>query len=225
MRNFSDNHASCVCAWFGSKIFSFALCIYTAKLTMVIMMSEGRVAIYKVDAKADMILNNRTQIICPCQTCKLRTCKLRCWIDPDSGQLEHHLLRHGFMIGFSDGGQEDEEWPGHGHHDGGDAGGDYHHEEGDAGGHDHHEERDADRHDGDDTGVDGGDKEASTPTMLTLALQDPHVQELLLKKTSNDKAAAREKVKLAQMEYPGCRPGDTRLNVTLKALEMKEQHK
>jgi hypothetical protein len=27
------------------------------------------------------------------------------------------------------------------------------------------------------------------------------------------------------MEYPGCRPEDTRLNVTLKALEMKEQHK
>jgi hypothetical protein len=63
-------------------------------------------------------------------------------------------------------------------------------------------------------------------------LQDPHVQELLLKETSNDKAAAREKDKLEQMEkdgktllYPGCQPGDTCLNVTLKALEMKVQHK
>jgi hypothetical protein len=49
---------------------------------------------------------------------------------------------------------------------------------------------------------------------------------------SNDKAAAREKTKLAQMEkdrvtplYPLCRPEDTRLNVTLKALQMKAEHK
>ena len=55
------------------------------------------------------------------------------------------------------------------------------------------------------------------------ALQDSHVQELLLKETSNARAAAREKAKLAQMEidgmtplYPGCRPEDTHLNVTLK---------
>jgi hypothetical protein len=67
---------------------------------------------------------------------------------------------------------------------------------------------------------------------LTSALRDPHVQELLLKEMSNDKAAAREKAKLAQMEkdrvnplYPWCRPEDTRLNVTLKALEMKAEHK
>ena len=63
-------------------------------------------------------------------------------------------------------------------------------------------------------------------------LRDPHVQELLLKEPSNAKAAAREKAKLAQMEldgmtplYPGCRPEDTRLSVTLKALEMKAEHK
>jgi hypothetical protein len=68
--------------------------------------------------------------------------------------------------------------------------------------------------------------------MLTSALWVPHVQELLLKETSNAKAAAREKAKLAQMEkdgltplYPGCRPKDTHLNVTLKALEMKAEHK
>ena len=60
--------------------------------TMVLTMSEGRVARYKKDAKANMILNNRTQIRCPCRTCKLRT-----WIDPDSEKLEHHLLRRGFM--------------------------------------------------------------------------------------------------------------------------------
>jgi hypothetical protein len=94
------------------------------------------------------------------------------------------------------------------------------HDEGDAG-HDHD----------DDTGSGGGGEDTDTQTLLTSALRDPHVQELLLKERSNAKAAAREKDKLEQMEkdgkilYPGCRPGDTCLNVTLKALEMKVQHK
>ena len=72
----------------------------------------------------------------------------------------------------------------------------------------------------------------NTETPLTSALRDPHVQELLLKETSNARAAAREKAKLAQMEidgrtplYPGCRPDDTRLNITLTSLEMKAQYK
>ena len=63
-------------------------------------------------------------------------------------------------------------------------------------------------------------------------LAGPHVQELLLKETSNARAATREKAKLAQIEidemtplYPGCRPEDTRLNVMLKGLEMKVEHK
>jgi hypothetical protein len=50
--------------------------------------------------------------------------------------------------------------------------------------------------------------------------------------TSSAKAAAREKAKLEQMEidgktplFPGCRPEDTRLSVTLKALEMKVESK
>jgi hypothetical protein len=84
----------------------------------------------------------------------------------------------------------------------------------------------------DDTRSDGGGEDADTETPLTSALWDPHVQELLLTETSNSKAVAREKDKLEQMEkdgktllYPGCRPGDTRMNVTLKALEMKVQHK
>ena len=66
--------------------------MHTAQATMVVSMSEGRVTRYKKDAKADMIRNNKTQIRCPC-----RTCKLQRWIDPDSGQLEDHLLRRGFM--------------------------------------------------------------------------------------------------------------------------------
>ena len=59
-------------------------------------------------------------------------------------------------------------------------------------------------------------------------VQDPHLQELLLKKASNARAAAREKSKLNQLEmdvvtplYEGCRPEDTRLKVALMALEMK----
>ena len=111
---------------------------------MVIMMSSGRIRRYKEEAKADMIRFNRSQIRCPC-----RRCKLVRWIDPDSGQLEDHLLRRGFML------EQD--------------GQDHHHDEGDVG---------------------GG---ANTQTPLTSALQDAHVQELLLKDTSNARAAAREK--------------------------------
>ncbi|KAM0881967.1 hypothetical protein ACQ4PT_032598 [Festuca glaucescens] len=59
----------------------------------------------------------------------------------------------------------------------------------------------------------------------TILVQDPHVHALLLKQTSNARATAREKAKLGQLEidaatplYEGCRPKDTRLNVTLMAL-------
>ena len=142
----------------------------------------------------------------------------------------------GFLVNEppADGGGHDEEEagsgggeegsPGHGHHDEGEH--DDHHEEGDADGHDHHE--------GDDARADGGGggEEGSTDTALTSALRDPHLQEILLKQTANTRAAGREKAKLTQMEvdgrtplYPGCRPEDTRLSVTLKALEMKAEHK
>ncbi|KAK1684678.1 hypothetical protein QYE76_045526 [Lolium multiflorum] len=182
--------------------------------TMVVHMREGQVVRYKVNAKADMVRNNMTLIRCPC-----RKCGLRQWIDPDSGQLEEHLLRRGFMLGFNeepaanvgheeeaDIGREDEESPEHGVH---------------------HEEGEADEGD-DDAGGDGGGDAERKQTPLTSALRDPHVQELLLKDTGNAKPEA----KLAQMEvdgmtplYPGCRPEDTRLSVTLECLEMKAEHK
>jgi hypothetical protein len=176
------------------------------------------VARYKERAMAIMIQNNMSEIRYPCHRCNLRAL-----IKPDSGTLEKHLLMSGFMKGYIDkdvnngppsagngdvaGRREGKESP--------------RHDEGDAGhGHD------------DDTGSYGGGQDADTEAPLTSALRDPHVQELLLKETSNVKAAAREKDKLEQMEkdgknplYPGCRPGDTCLNVTLKALEMKVQHK
>jgi hypothetical protein len=42
-----------------------------------------------------------------------------------------------------------------------------------------------------------------TQTRLTSTLQDPHVQELLLKETSNAKVAAREKAKLSRWRLMG----------------------
>ena len=175
---------------------------------MVVMMRSGQISRYKEEAKAEMIQCNRRQIRCPC-----RKCKLERWIDPDSGQLEDHLLRHGFMLGLNQAPTANA--PGH---DEGDVGGQDDHDEGDVGGQDDH----------DDHGGDGGGEDANTENTLMSALRDSHVQELLLKETSN----AREKAKLAQMEidgktplYSGCRPEDTRLQVTLDALEMKAQSK
>ena len=170
-----------------------------------------------------MIRRNRHQIRCPC-----RSCKLESWIDPDSGQLEEHLLRRGFFqqapaangAREEDGGREDEEEsPGEDHHDEGDAGGEDHHDEGDAGGEV-------------DEVEDGGGESPNTQTPITSAFQDIHVQELLRKETSNARAAEREKAKLAQMKtdgmtplFPGCRPQDTHLQVTLDALELKSNNK
>ena len=118
------------------------------------------------------------------------------------------------MVGFNhDEGREDEETsPRHGNLDFDDVGGqDHHDDEGDAGTQDHHDdEADIGRH---GQGVDSGGENVDTQTSLITALQDPHVQELLLKETSNEKPAGREKAKLAQMKidgktplYPGCRP-------------------
>ncbi|KAK1614733.1 hypothetical protein QYE76_020250 [Lolium multiflorum] len=100
-----------------------------------------------------MVRNNMTLIRCPC-----RKCGLRQWIDPDSGQLEEHLLRRGFMLGFdeepaanvgheeeADIGREDEESPEHGVH---------------------HEEGEADEGD-DDAGGDGGGDAERKRTPLT----------------------------------------------------------
>jgi hypothetical protein len=199
-----------------SKVLSF---LYTAQATMVRHMSEGQVARYKERAVANMKMNKRTHIRCPCQTCKLGSL-----LDPDSADLEIHLLTRGFMPGYD---SEDDEDVNNGvsedegvhddHHKGDGYGGhdDDHHEGDGGGGHDD------DHHEGDGGGGhdDDGEDAASigTQTRLTSALQDPYVQELLLKEPSNAKAAAREKAKLEQMEidgktslFPGCRPEDTR---------------
>src|SRR3954447_21803922 len=105
---------------------------------MVLSMDSGRIARYKKDAKADMIRRNRSQIRCPC-----RSCKLNSWMDPDSRQLEEHLLRRGFFehappatgAGEDDGRGEEEEV----HHDDGHAGGEDHHDDEYAGEEDNHD--------------------------------------------------------------------------------------
>ena len=83
-------------------------------------------------------------------------------------------------------------------------------------------------HDDEEADVNGGE-DAGTSTLLTSVVRDPHVQELLLRKSSN---AGREKAKLAQLEidsntllYAGCGPEDTRLKVMLMAVQMKAKHK
>jgi len=63
-------------------------------------------------------------------------------------------------------------------------------------------------------------------------LNDPHVQDMLWKNTSNDRSAYKETLKLAQLEidarnalYEGCDPEHTRLHVTLKLLDIKARYK
>jgi hypothetical protein len=192
--------------------------LHTVQAMMVRHMSEGMVARYKKRVMAVMIRNNMSEIRCPCHRCNLRAL-----IKPDSGTLEKHLLMSGFMKWYIDEDVNNGPPPA----GNGDVGGRREGKESPR-----HDEGDA-RHDhDDDTGSDGGGEDADTGTLLTSALRDPHVQELLLKETSNAKAAAREKDKMEQIKkdgktplYPRCWPRDTRLNVTLKALEMKVQHK
>ena len=82
-------------------------------------------------ATAEMFQNNQTEINCSCQRCKMKNL-----IKYDSGHLEAHILRRGFMDGYipypksdedqeraegneeghhhdnnNDGGEEDEEFP------------------------------------------------------------------------------------------------------------------
>src|SRR6266567_2870598 len=151
----------CVCMCYGSN---FVLYVYHWQATMVLSMSSARISRYKKDAKEDMIRNNRRQIRCPC-----RSCKLERLINPDSGQLEEHLLRRGFMLDNlqvrpaptngaheDHGGERDDEAPY--------VGGEYHHEE-EVGGDGHHEEEVADGDDHDEEGDSGA-------TPLISALRD-----------------------------------------------------
>ena len=128
--------------------------------------------------------------------------------DPDSGQVRDHLLLHGFMDGYrwqgdeddyevvhggrarneegqqdnhrGEGGREDEESPGHDHD--GDAVHSHHVEDV---GYDDEEDAGADEgHDHEDE--DAGRADDDGPSMGWV--QDPHIQEPLLKQTDNAKS-------------------------------------
>ncbi|KAK1677954.1 hypothetical protein QYE76_038802 [Lolium multiflorum] len=200
------------------------------------MMSEGVVARFLKAATAEMIRNNQKEIRCPC-----RRCKLTSLMDPKADMVRDHLLMRGFMDGYrwegdeddyefvhgistrnKEGGDQDVEDLGH-DQDVEDPGDDHDHNVGDPGP-DDEEDQDGGHHDDHEDEDDG-------PSSMDW-VQDPYLQELLLKQTSNARAAAREKAKMDQLEvdavtplYEGCRPEDTRLKVTLMALEMKVKHK
>ena len=68
--------------------------------------------------------------------------------------------------------------------------------------------------------------------LLNSAMRDPHVRDMLHKKTTSDRAGSREEAKLAQLEvdsmtplYDGCNPEVTRLSFTLELLKTKAKNK
>ena len=157
---------------------------------MVIEMKESVVDRYVERATADMYRNMRMDIRCPC-----RRCKLVSLFDPISGTVNEHLLRYGFMEGHTQWMSSDDE----GDDDKGDD--DDHDEEADAKYDNEDEEGDDDKGDDNDHGEEGreehaDDEDLSRNTPLTAAVQDRHVQELLLSNTSAD----RRKSKLDQLE-------------------------
>src|SRR3954467_8566507 len=69
-------------------------------------------------------------------------------------------------------------------------------------------------------------------SLLNSIVRDPHVRDLLRKKTTSYRAASREEAKLEQLEvdsktpfYDGCAPEVTRLSFTLELLKMKAENK
>jgi hypothetical protein len=173
-------------------------------------------------------------------------------VDPYSGSLQSHLLSRGFMDGYTRWISDEDAESVHGAGTGNDEeghGGD--HEDSprhdDAGEYAGHSEEDEDAGQGEDdqdarhgkkdqdAGHGGNEedqdaKQDGTPSGSWV--QNPYVQAMLLKQTSNARDAAREKAKLVSLEkdtvtplYAGCSPGDTRLDITLRALQMKARHK
>ena len=69
-------------------------------------------------------------------------------------------------------------------------------------------------------------------SVLSSVVRDPHVQALLRKETSTERAASREEAKLQQLVvdsntplYHGCNPEVTRLSFTLELLKTKPKNK
>jgi hypothetical protein len=186
---------------------------------MVIMMNKSMVSRYIKSVMIKMMNNNGTKIRCQCRKCNLGTV-----FDPYSGFVQQHVLMRGFMDDYIDqnGVAVPENVDGQNNEGAG---------EEDAG-HDERGEEDAGHDNGgeEDAGYDnGGEEEQGPDTLLNSVMWDTHVQELPMKKSSN---VAKEKAILVQLEidvttplYAGCKPEDTRLKVTLQALQMKAKYK
>ena len=186
-------------------------------------------------AVQDMKENNRTEVLCPC-----RKCKGIVWLDPhDDGRVEAHLLMTGFMDGYTrwiieDEDDDVEDADGAGNDDTGqdeemiDNGG------GEEAGHGGGEG--AGHGGGEGAGHGGGendmDSTQQSSSVLSSIVRDPHVQALLRKETSTERAASREEAKLEQLVvdsntplYDGCNPEVTRLSFTLQLLKTKAKNK
>ncbi|KAK1601555.1 hypothetical protein QYE76_037204 [Lolium multiflorum] len=192
-------------------------------------MRETVVMRYLKHVIADMYENNLTEVLCPCEKCKLRK-----WVDPCSGKLQGHLLTNGFMHGHTQWMSDDDDdddmevnaraaaaggngWQEEGHHDIDDDEEFVTHDDANQY-HDEQNVQDADNNIDDDEEV-----------LLASVVQDPHLQDLLLEKTKS----ARRKSKLEQLETDsntplydsGCGLEESRLRVALDILQMKAKHR
>lgn len=176
-------------------------------------------------AMANMIQKGEVQILCPCLTWENGILH-----NPFEGSLLAHLLRRGFVAG-------DTRWPKHGEEDVSDDGGNNDVEnsgdeqaEPPEGGNNEHAHGE-----GNDEMPPEHEEDHETVTQdmsLATMLQDPHVKDLLRKKTTSERAAIKEAVKLAQLEidtktplHEGCNPEKKRLHITLKLLDIKARFK
>ena len=174
----------------------------------------------------NMIQKCETQILCPCKACKNGI-----FHNPFDGSVLAHLLHRGFVEGYT-------RWTKHGEENDDDEGavdmeaenplndqlaglpeGGNNNEHAPGGGND-------------ETPPEHEEDHVSQDMSLAEMLQDPHVKELLQKKTTNERASIKEALKLAQLEldknaplYEGCDPEHTRLHVTLKLLDIKARFK
>jgi hypothetical protein len=166
----------------------------------MVMMKESTLIRYLSHATDDMIQNNLKEIRCPCRKCKLRTL-----FNPFSDKVLEHLLMSGFMDGHTqwmgeDGNEDEVLEDNNNNNEGQEDDIDEEHDDADE---DHDQEEHVD------------DEDTRTP--LTSAMHDPHLQELLARKTGEAKSATREKAKLVQLEidsttplFAGCTMEDTR---------------
>src|ERR1041385_4342493 len=141
-------------------------------------MSERVVNKYLRYATDDMIQNNRREIRCLC-----RKCKKVGLLNPFSGELLEHLIIHGFMDGHTqwlDEDDDDEVHDGAVDHD-------QHDNNNDHGQEDEEPPDDPPAHDvGDlEDAEQNITEDDDMQTLLASAMRDPHLKELLLKKTTN----------------------------------------